>query len=103
MFADLVFSKLTFFEQDLHTSGLQGSPAHEQKNRRDQGQGVAVPEGMEPRGAGCAGRARAQAWLGCAAVVGGHWTQQKGRQGGCLGTKGDTGSLCVWGATRRLK
>ena len=63
---------------------------------------MAVPEGMEPRGAGCAGRAGAQAWLGCVAVVG-DMTQQKGRQGGSLGTKGDMGSLCVWGATRRLK
>ena len=26
MFADLVFSKLMFFEQGLHTSGFQGSP-----------------------------------------------------------------------------
>ena len=44
MFADLVFSKLTFFKQ--------GSPAREQKDRRDKRQGAAALEGTELRGAG---------------------------------------------------
>lgn len=55
MFTDLVFGKLTFFEQGLHASGFQVSPTREQKGRRDQGQGAAVLEGTELQGAGCAG------------------------------------------------
>lgn len=44
MFADLVFSKLTFFEQ--------GSLPREQKDRRDKRQGAAALEGTELQGAG---------------------------------------------------
>lgn len=55
MFTDLVFGKLTVFEQGLHASGFQVSPACEQKDRRDQGQGAAALEGTELQGAWCAG------------------------------------------------
>ena len=100
MFTDLVFGKLTFFEQGLHASGFQVSPTHEQKDRRGQGQGAPVLEGTELQGAGCAGGVRAQA---CQMCSGGTLDSAEGAPGWVLGDQGDTGSLHVWGATRRLR
>ena len=90
MFADLVFSKLMFFEQGLHTSRFQGSPLMNKwtGGTKDKGWQLWRGESFEEPGV--------LAELGCAAVGGGMLNLAEGAPEQVPGDQGRRGfTLCV--------
>ena len=90
MFADLVFSKLMFFEQGLHTSGFQGSPLTNKWTGRTKDKGRQCWRGQSFEEPGVL------AELGCAAVGRGMLNLAEGAPERVLGDQGRRGfTLCV--------